>query len=521
MPAADKSVHRLVIVGTGNFATNLAALLESFGLDIVFFVDEQRTGEFLGKPVFNAAALGAAELAMVDKWTVAISQPEHRRAAVARLWTRGIAGSSIVALADDPDLQILRFLFEQHSPAAVADFCAPGVQSVGTLEDKFLRAERTRVLAALDPSRQTIGLGYYGRGGGFRRHISALVPLLADRFNVVTMSDEMMGHAGEAPHHLYLGTGTACTLDLCDLILSAHVFPCAPPTVPRVSFSHVIYDFNLTAEYHAARIARSEVHYLYASSQPCFDGYVDLVRRHGLTNRICVIPGGYLQLDANVAALVDTSDEANGILYAPTLALADYPQRDLVSSVAQGPALLAELLAGFPGREIIFRPHPSDLRLYEMARRDPRSRALGQMLALCADEPRCRLDDNATSYLDSYRRASLLVSDSSSTAFTFAFATGRPVLFFSPREQEMKRALGSRLRFVADRGRVGEVVTSLGDVVPVARRLLSRSGIEDPSLTRLRDEVIFNPGRAARYFLDNVDFVLSGQQHPDWHYINW
>ena len=351
----------LAMAGTGNFAANLAALVGSFGLETVLFVDEFRREDYLDRPVCRAAELTGDQIAAVDKWLVAISHPEHRRAAVKRLQDQGVPAGRILALHDDPDLQILRLLLEQFGPVAREAFCATGLTTINQLEDRFLAGGRERVLAGLDPGRSTVGLGYFGRGGGFRRHISALVPLLENRFNVVTMSDEVLDHAGEARRHLYLGAETACSLDCLDLVLSAHVFPCAPPQVPRVSFAHVIHDFNLTAEYHAARLAWSDTHYLFASSRPCFDWYVDLVRRHGLRNRICVIPGGYLQLDRTRAEIAAHSGPCDSILYAPTLALADYQDRELVSSLEQAPRILAALLAGFPEREVIFRPHPADL----------------------------------------------------------------------------------------------------------------------------------------------------------------
>ncbi len=246
MPPQTAVKYALAVVGTGNFAANLTALCANFGLETVLFVDEFRTGKFQGKPVLAAANLVSTDLHKIDKWVIAISTADYRQAAIERLSQHGVPRDRIFALTDDPDLQILRLLFEEHDPAGKEKFMAAGCGSITQMEDAFLRQDWTETLASLPAERPTVGLGYYGRGGGFRRHISSLIPLLSDRFNVVTMSDEVMNRAEEAPRHLYLSATAACQLEQLDLVLSAHVFPCSRPEVPRVSFSHVIYDFNLT-----------------------------------------------------------------------------------------------------------------------------------------------------------------------------------------------------------------------------------------------------------------------------------
>ncbi len=514
---------QLAIVGTGNFATNLAALLESRGLQPDLFVDRFRTGTFLGRPVVKAAELTEAMRQSVQKFVLAISTPEHREAARLRLRDAGVAEERILPLRDDPDLQILRLLFARFGQGMRQALLEPGVTTVGALEERFLAFENSLALAQLDPQRPTVALGYFGRGGGFRRHIGGLVPRLQPRFNVVTMADELGDQAEEAPCHLTISAESARALEAIDLVLSAHVFPCAPATVPRVTFSHVIYDFNLTSEYHAARLALCDTHYLFASSRPSFDAYVDLVRRFDLKNRLCVIPGGYMQLDRNLTAIAEEPGAADAILYAPTLSLADYDHADLVNSVRQGPELLQALLESFGEHDIIFRPHPSDLRLYELGRSDPRREPFGRMLEMCRTHDRLHLDDGGD-YMASYRRAALLISDTSSTAFTFAFSTGRPVVFFSPREEEMSAALAHRLRFVADRSEIGHIARDPSELCAAVERLLrdeDDGGERSRRLWQFRDRMIFHPGGAAEYFVRNIDHVLSGEKHPDWCYLNW
>jgi hypothetical protein len=393
---------------------------------------------------------------------------------------------------------------------------------VSELEVRFLTTEWQRVTNGLDPARQHIGLGYYGRGGGFRQHIMPLIPLLADRFDLVSLSDELSDGAGEiSGRHLYMSAETAASRRMFDLVLSAHVFPCSPRGVPRVTLPHVIYDFNLTADYHAERLAQSEPHYLFAASWPSLDAYVRLIRDQGLSNRLCVVPGGYPHLDHNMALAAAYDGPVDSIIYAPTLALADYPHRELASSFDAGVRIVRALLARFPEHQVIFRPHPSDLKLYQINRKDGRSVAFQALLDLCEQQPRCVLDDAPGSYMASYNRAAMMVSDTSSTAMTFACATGRPAFFYSPRDAELVDALGDEMAFVADRAKVGAVAGSIDELLARMADHMQEPSVGSADIRAFRDRTVFNPGNAAHYLADNIDYMLSGERHADWLYFNW
>lgn len=517
-----KVKHPIALVGTGNFALNVEALLSHFGTNLTFCVDEFRTEDFLRVPVIRAGALTHDNIASVKKFVIAISHPEHCTAAIGRLQRQGVPAGRIIAISDDPSIQILRLLFEKFGEPAVAAFCSEGCLTVSELEARFLSNNWQQVFSVLDPARLTFGLCYYGRGGGFRRHLAPLIPHLEQRFNLVTVSDELIGGDGEIPgRHFFMSSESACRHSFFDLVLSAHIFPCSPPEVPRITFSHVIYDFNLSPDYHAERISKSDTHYLFASSRPCLDWYVRLIRDKGLNNRLCVIPGGYLHLDENIALAESYRGKIDSIIYAPTLSLADYPHCDLATSIFDGDEIVEHLLARFPDYRIIFRPHPSDLKLFQMNRRDARSEPFARLLKLCEGHPQCILDNHPTRYMESYNRSAAMISDTSSTAMTFAFATGRPVFFYAPRNEELSATLGGQMAFVRDRAEVGEISTSIDNLLRQMERHLLNGNTGHESVRNFRNRVIFNVGTAGNYLAENIDFILYGEKHADWHYFNW
>jgi len=510
----------IAIVGTGNFATNLEALCRHYGLPTRFFVDEFRQSPFLDLPVYKASQLSQTHISSVSKFLLAISHPEHQQAAYQRLRQQGIAAQKIMRIADDPGLQILQLLFAEYQQQAVAKLCSSDSGQLEDVEKHFLEPQWQQVLTTLKPNKANIGLAYYGRGGGFRRHISPLIPHLEHQYNLLSFSDETMNQAEEAKQHLYMSSFSACQQHWLDLVISAHVFACAPKSVPRVSFSHVIYDFNLTGDYHAARIGEPDTHYLFASSKACFEWYRRLIDKHQLSNRLCIIPGGYLQLDRNIELAQAYQGQQDSILYAPTLALADYPHRDLASSMEHAVAIVQALLEAFPQMRIIVRPHPSDLRLYQLNRKDQISQAFERLMQYCDQQSNCFIDDNATNYMNSYNRSAVLVSDTSSTAFTYAFTTQRPVVFFSAKESQLQQQLAKQLKFIQDREQLGQVVESIPQLQQAVASMLGSTLIIE-QINAFRRQTIFNPGTAAQYFSDNLPYILNQQRHPDWLYINW
>jgi hypothetical protein len=509
-------------VGAGNFARNIAALFTHMGVPPSLCVDEFHAGDLDGIPVVRADQLDAPRIAGVDRFVVAMSDPRHVDAAVARLLGRGVDADRILVVADDPAIQMLRLLFERHGERLVEALVRPGHRDVPGLEVAFLGEQWRGVRDRLDPARPVAGLAYYGRGGGFRRHVMPLIPYLQGRFQLVSLSDEVAGGVGELPgRHLYMSADTAAVQARFDLVVSAHVFPCSPAGVPRITLPHTVHDLNFTTAYHAERLARSEPHYLFAASRPGLDAWLRLIDTHHLRNRLCVIPGGYPHLDHNMALAAAYAGPVDSLIYAPTLALADYPGRELASSLERGLEVVEGLLERFPGYRVIFRPHPSDLKLYEIGRRDALTGPFARLMALCQAERRCVVDSDPSDYMASYNRSAAMVSDTSSTAMTFAFATGRPAFFFTPRNHELLDAHNGDSAFLAQRSRLGGVAVSVEQLLEQLAAHLAGGPSAAADIRALRDATLFNPGTACAYLADNLDFVLSGERHADWHYFNW
>ena len=120
--------------------------------------------------------------------------------------------------------------------------------------------------------------------------------------------------------------------------------------------------------------------------------------------------------------------------------------------------------------------------------------------------------------MDNYSQSALMISDISGTAFTYAFATERPVVFFSPNEAAVRRQF-AHAQYLSDRENIGCVAHTVPQMVESIRRILKKPQTYQAAVRACRDRNVFNVGRSETYFVDHFDAILSGRPHPDWTYL--
>jgi hypothetical protein len=120
--------------------------------------------------------------------------------------------------------------------------------------------------------------------------------------------------------------------------------------------------------------------------------------------------------------------------------------------------------------------------------------------------------------MGNYSKSALMITDMSGTAYTYAFTTLRPVVFFSYNERELLKRYGE-LRYLKDRAKVGYVVENVEDMVNRAKLLLEQREAFSEGIRKYRDATIYNVGSAEDYFVDNFEYIAGGKKHPDWVYV--
>lgn len=274
----------------------------------------------------------------------------------------------------------------------------------------------------------------------------------------------------------------------------------APYSGPRVMFMHSlvsiygVYEDNTFDGYD----------YIYCTGKHHIEEFRELFRNKGLSGK-CLIPGGYPTLDAFLERTqkLDTPN-SNLVIIAPTLLSYATENVSLMTHVHQ---LVAWLVSN--GWSVIFRPHPINL--------EAGNKYLPIFERLIDSYQDCHAFevDRSNDYLESYSRSSLMISDVSGTAYTYALGFGRPVVFFEKTEDSnFARGL-----LYKNRHRVGRTICSDSDLPDAISFLMVNYTDFTQEIKDLRSEYIFNIGSSAKYFADNIQFILNGIKHPEWIYV--
>ena len=107
--------------------------------------------------------------------------------------------------------------------------------------------------------------------------------------------------------------------------------------------------------------------------------------------------------------------------------------------------------------KIIYRPHPVDRVNIK------KNLIINNIYEKYKDNNNFSLDSNI-SYLDSYSKSRILITDFSGTAYTYAFSKLRPVIFFSKNENNLLKSNFSDLFFFKDRNEVGKIVQNIDNL---------------------------------------------------------
>ena len=154
---------------------------------------------------------------------------------------------------------------------------------------------------------------------------------------------------------------------------------------------------------------------------------------------------GYFKLDSMIKNYKEKKNK-NAIIIAPTnfLAFKDFTLYKNLDKILY-------ILLSTTKYKIIFRPHPSNLN----------SLKVNSILKKYSNFKNFYLDSSAD-YSKIYSNSLSMITDISGTAYTYAFFTKNPVIFFRS-YKKIKEQKFSKLKYFEDRRKVGEIFENLQD----------------------------------------------------------
>ena len=291
----------------------------------------------------------------------------------------------------------------------------------------------------------------------YQGNILDLIDEIKKERNIEVILGYNRGSSSEVKNYnkaFFLNLGYLRYIYNISIFLSSYVVYEFPNSLNKIYINHDIYDAPWVNPDKQENLIKTlgKYNYIFLSSniaildlQKKINQYPDAIINK---KNFSLINTGYLKLDHVYQNLKDDDSIEDSILLAPTLSsmLTDYNMDKFLDS------LIEEILKNTKFK-IIYRPHPGD-------KNNKKKNIIKNICEKYKDRSNFFLDDNI-SYLDSYRRSKILITDFSGTAYTYAFSKLRPVIFFSSNESNLIKSDFSDLFFFKDRLEVGKIVQNI------------------------------------------------------------
>ena len=116
--------------------------------------------------------------------------------------------------------------------------------------------------------------------------------------------------------------------------------------------------------------------------------------------------------------------------------------------------------------------------------------------------------DTTTSYLDSYLKSEVLITDFSGTAYTYAFSKEKPVIFYSNNKDYKIINDLKNLYYFKDRNKVGYIVDNFNDLNKKLKIIKKNSNILKVQIKKIRKERIEHFGNSLNITKKQIENLL-------------
>jgi len=497
-------VKQVIVAGKGREAERCCGFFEKYGFDARILKPARKNAESIrsaGCPIVAAGGRAAGQKLR------GMGVREDLLIEGSMLWAED-AERLIDALSFNSEArpnEYLQCLLENY-PQSARDM-------IGTLADYQIQ----KIKKDIDPEQKTLAIYYPSKA--YRSNLGSehmRRKIRNEGFNVINLFGVIRRDGYEKqPYSYYAGHDLVQRFDFVDVFIYPSLMGGLPKRSKKVLFVHDIYDSpsgkdeapveSATASDEPQHISPllDELDYVFLPCRALMGRTQISVTKYIRSRPLWRIPGGYIKLDRNLRYFESHKTAVDSLIYAPTVCEDVF--EDYVSVPRHGGDIVAALLENFPDYRIIFRPHPHTLETEYVKRIERRFR----------NNERFSFDPNASFYMDNYCRSAAMVTDMSGTAFTYAFTTLRPVVFFSHNEDTVEDTFNN-VRYFRDRQKIGYIATTIDELAEkMGFALQERDGFKE-RIREFRDCEIFNVGNAEGYFASTFRHIFDGTVHRDW-----
>lgn len=290
--------------------------------------------------------------------------------------------------------------------------------------DQFIEMSKSTLESFLSKERKNIVVvSYYPT---YRKHYGALLSKLKEKYNVITVVERILNDAFENSGHYNLhfpwriiegGQTYYLNMDVdgIDLILTADQVGYEEGKIDRTFLStkakRVYFPHSVIEQTGASDV----VDYILVPSKIAMESFREVLK----DSKVKLLESGYPKLDEAINSYA--YQDSNTITYTPSLRYVNGDNASLNLFAGFENAMVESLLE-FTDYKISYRAHPMNFQnhhgFYNLVKSCWQNEA-----RVCFDE---RLGNDFCNFSD------FLITDFSTTAFTYSFTTLRPSLFFTP-----------------------------------------------------------------------------------------
>lgn len=283
---------------------------------------------------------------------------------------------------------------------------------------------------------------------------------------------------------------------------SSYISYVYPPNSTNVYISHDIYDAPMidTKFEKELFIRINKLDYIFVSSNISKKYFLKKFQKYKLYQNPKLFNTGYLKLDHLINLLKKRKKKKENkkiILLAPGY-FHGYKKYNMMPKIEE----IIKVLLEFKEFKIIFRPHPLDLT------KKGNFNLVKKTNIKFKKYKNFKLDDKV-SYNDSFINSDILITDLSSTAYTYCFSTLKPVLFFSRNEAELRNQSFFKTYFFLDRKKIGTIIKKAKLIPSQAKKFMSKEYHFQKKIINLRKQRIEYLHSSKRRTIEAINKIVK------------
>ena len=301
----------------------------------------------------------------------------------------------------------------------------------------------------------------------------------------------------------FLSLGYLNFLFRLDMFISSYIVYTFPNTKNKTYINHDIYDAPMVSRVNENNLIRSfyTYDYIFMSSNITSEMLTKKIEEFSIKEKNLIKPKiintGYLKLDHVYRIINNNKGKEDAILLAPTKSLV-FPEYDMSSFIKK---IIEKILANKEFK-LIYRPHPGDLKDYG------RKKIIMEIYDYFKSNSNFTLDIN-TSYIESYKKAKIMITDFSGTAYTYAFCKLKPIIFFSQNEKNLLNSDLANLYYFKDRTKIGIIEPNIENINNSINTIEKKINTFSDSIKTLRNNRIEHFNNSMEQNLFNIKKILE------------